>query len=462
MQQSHQLAANARASCTRLPGTAKSSITEAVYDVNQCDVLVIGGGPAGCTAAALIADQGRDVVLLEKGSHPRFHIGESLLPRNLPILDRLGMHREVAAMGIVKPGAEFVSDATGQSVAYDFAASRDRDYTHSYQVRRAEFDRALLDNARRKGARVAERTAVTAVTLGTNGARTRVTAVDQRGSELLFAPRLLLDASGRDAFLAGKLRLRRTNKRNSTAAVFAHFRNVEPRAGQLSGYISIHLTQDGWCWIIPLPGGAMSVGFVGSPALFKHRGLSLDEFLLERLRASPTVNLRMRAAELISEVMTAANYSYCATRASGDGFFIIGDAFAFVDPVFSSGVLLAMTAGELAAEVAARWLQNARAGLALARRAERRLRRSMNRLGWLIYRINHPVFRDLFMAPSDILNMRSGIVALLAGNLQGEWRCAGPLLAFKGIFYAKSLAAWLSRAPTPTDSSAAEERRPRP
>jgi flavin-dependent dehydrogenase len=204
----------------------------------------------------------------------------------------------------------------------------------------------------------------------------------------------------------------------------------------------------------------MSVGFVGSPALFKHRGVSLDEFLLERLRASPTVNLRMREAELISEVMTAANYSYCATRASGDGFFIIGDAFAFVDPVFSSGVLLAMTAGELAAEVAMRWLQNARAGLALARRAERRLRRSMNRLGWLMYRINHPVFRDLFMAPRDILNMRSGMVALLAGNLQGEWRCAGPLLAFKGIFYAKSLAAWLSRASA--NSSVAEERRPGP
>ena len=425
-------------------------------DANQCDVLVIGGGPAGCTAAALIADQGRDVVLLEKASHPRFHIGESLLPRNLPILDRLGMHREVAAMAVVKPGAEFVSDETGQSVVYDFASSRDHDYTHSYQVRRAEFDHALLDNARRKGARVAERTAVTAVTLGKNGTRARVSAVDERGIELLFAPRLLLDASGRDAFLAGKLRLKRANKRNSAAAVFAHFRNVKPRAGELSGYISIHLTKEGWCWIIPLPGGAMSVGFVGNPALFKHRGVSLDKFFLDRLRNSPTVNARMLEAELISEVMTAANYSYCATRASGEGFFIIGDAFAFVDPVFSSGVLLAMTAGELAAEVAARWLQNARAGLALARRAERRLRRSMNRLGWLIYRINHPVFRDLFMAPRDMLNMRSGMVALLAGNLQGEWRCAGPLLAFKSVFYAKSLAAWLSRSPAPAGSSAAE------
>jgi flavin-dependent dehydrogenase len=397
--------------------------------------------------------------LLEKDSHPRFHIGESLLPRNLPILDRLGMRREVAAMGVVKPGAEFVSDETGRSVAYDFASSRDRDYSHSYQVRRAEFDYALINNARRKGVRVAERTVVTAVMLGRNGTRSQITAIDEHGSERLFAPRLMLDASGRDAFLAGKLWLKRSNKRNSTAAVFAHFRNVKPRADQLTGYISIHLTKDGWCWIIPLPGGTMSVGFVGTAALFKHRRESLPDFFQQRLRSSPTVSARMSDAELALEVMTAANYSYCATSASGEGFFIIGDAFAFVDPVFSSGVLLAMTAGELAAEVAAKWLQDARAGLALARRVERRLRRSMNRLGWLIYHINHPVFRDLFMAPRDILGMRSGMVALLAGNLQGEWRYAGPLLAFKSVFYAKSLAAWLSRSPAPASSSGAESPR---
>lgn len=421
-------------------------------DADQCDVLVIGGGPAGCTAAALIADQGTDVVLLEKDAHPRFHIGESLLPRNLPILDRLGLHREVAGMGVVKPGAEFVSDETGQSVAYDFGSGLDRHYTHSYHVRRAEFDHALINNARRKGVRVAERTAVTAVKLGKNGARHQVRATDEYGVELWFAPRLLLDASGRDAFLAGKLGLKHANKRNSTAAVFAHFCNVKPPGGEITGYISIHLTKDGWCWMIPLPGGTMSVGFVGSSALFKHRGVSLDEFFLQQLRSSPTVKARMIEAELASEVMSAANYSYCATHASGEGFFIIGDAFAFVDPVFSSGVFFAMTAGELAAEVAAIWLQNARAGLAVARRAERHLRRSMNRLSWLIYRINHPVFRDMFMAPSNIFQMRSGVVGLLAGNLQGGWRYAGPLLAFKSVFYVKSLACWLGLSASPTIS----------
>jgi flavin-dependent dehydrogenase len=409
-------------------------------DSEPCDVLIIGGGPGGSTAAALIAEQGKDVVLLEKDAHPRFHIGESLLPRNIPILERLGVLEEVASMGVLKPGAEFVSDETGKSIEFNFAKGLDQEYTHAYQVKRANFDEALFINARRKGARTYEHTVVTDVVFGAAGERTRVSAKNLDGQPRVFAPKLVLDASGREAFLATRLRLIMTNKRNSTAAVFAHFSTVEYKIGNMAGNITIHLVRDGWFWMIPLPGNIMSVGFVGNQAAFKNRRGSVQEFFFEKIHDSSTVSARMTLAELSSEVIATGNYSYCARSACGEGYFMIGDAFAFIDPVFSSGVLLAMTAGEIGAEVAIRWLEDPKAGLAMARKAERRMRNSMDKIGWFIYRINHPVLREMFMAPSDRFKMRAGLVSILAGNVQPDWRYSAPLLAFKFMFYALSFA----------------------
>lgn len=408
----------------------------------ECDILIIGGGPAGCTAAATLAGRGRDVILLEKDRHPRFHIGESLLPLNTAIFDRLGIREQVAAMGVHKPGAEFVSDLTGKAVQFSFADGLDKRYTYSWQVERAPFDLLLFRTAARRGARAEQGMKVTSVSFP-SGARARVEAVGSDGATHVFAPRFVLDASGRDTFMAGKFREKHANKRINTAAVYGHFRGVERRTGELEGYISIHLAEDGWFWVIPLPENITSVGFVGNQSVFKARRSSPHELLFQRIEASPTVSARMRQAELVSEVTSTGNYSYYCDRAFGDRYLMIGDAFAFLDPVFSSGVLLAMTTGEMGADVAEAWLADPARGRQMAQRMEREIRRAMARLSWLIYRINTPALRMLFMSPGNRIRMRDGLVSLLAGNLRRRWDLVLPVLAFKAIYY---IAAGLLRA----------------
>ncbi len=398
----------------------------------ECDYLVVGAGPAGCTAAALLAERGHDVLLLEKDRHPRFHIGESLLPLNSAIFDRLGIRDRVAAIGVHKPGAEFVADNTGKEVQFSFSNALDKRFTSSWQVPRADFDALLFEVAQARGARVLQQTR--AVSLAPGSARQEVVAADADG-ELRITAKLVLDASGRDTFAAGKHGLKRANKRNNTAAVYAHYTGAEFRTGDREGFISIHLAEDGWFWMIPLPDGIMSVGFVGNPEAFKGRRGSPAELLAERIAASPSVSARMRNATRVSEVTGTGNYSYYADRNAVDGCLMIGDAFAFLDPMFSSGVLLAMASAEKAVGVAEAWVRDPARGKVLAARMEREMRHAMGRFAWLVYRINTPALRLLFMAPRNVFRMRDGLVSLLAGAPKGTWGQFVPVLAFKTIYY---------------------------
>jgi flavin-dependent dehydrogenase len=407
-------------------------------DSSQPDVLIIGGGPAGATAAAFLAMKGRDVVLVEKDAHPRFHIGESLLPRNLDVFERLGILDQVREIGVHKPGAEFVSDRTGNSCAFPFHNALNRDRTHAWQVRRADFDALLFRNAASRGARCFERTRVTEVKLNEAGGRHLVSTQDEAGNTREWQPRYVLDASGRDTFLASRMKVKTSNKYNNTAAVYAHFTGVTRREGDLAGYISIHLAEDGWFWMIPLPGDTMSIGFVGNQSAWKGRTGTPADLLSSRIASSPTVAARVQGAQRVSDVHSTANYSYRASEGNGNGFLMIGDAYGFVDPMFSTGVLMAMTGGELGAEVADVWLDDPARGTKLAQAACEELSDAMDRISWLIYRVNDPVMRTLFMAPSNRFWMRDGIVNLLAGNLRGSWRAAFPVMCFKAVYYVLS------------------------
>lgn len=211
----------------------------------QCDVLVIGGGPGGSTAAALLAARGRKVVLLEKDVHPRFHIGESLLPANLPLLEQLGVLDEVAAIGMPKWGVEFISPSHRHVTALKFTDAWDKTLAGAYQVRRSEFDQLLLRNAARKGVLVFEGNRVRQVSFrpGFGGADVQSAAAD--GAVQEWDARLVVDASGRDTFLGHRLRIKEKNSRHASAAVYGHFVNAERHAGSREGDISIYWFEHG-------------------------------------------------------------------------------------------------------------------------------------------------------------------------------------------------------------------------
>jgi len=410
--------------------------------LESCDVAVIGGGPAGSTAAALLARRGHRVIVLEKAHHPRFHIGESLLPMNLPLFERLGVMEQVRALGVLKPGADFEADNERGYNSFAFSRAIGNSPPHAFQVWRADFDRMLFEHARSCGASAREgHEAVQCEQLGSRDTRLEVRTDD--GGSYRIQARYLIDASGRDTFLSGRRKLRRKNKRHQSAAIFGHFRGAEKRAGEDAGNISIYRFEHGWMWMIPLPDGVMSVGAVCRPDYLKQRrGPTLD-FLCTTLQRNPALWRRVEHAELIgNQVHVTGNYSYDSRQIGGPGWMLVGDAFAFIDPVFSSGVYLAMCGAEQAAQAVEMALHQPAAEKALLRRLEKRYRSGIRRFSFFIYRFNDPVMERLFRQPSNRLQIEQGMISMLAGDLFDSPRVLWRLQFFKLVYALGCLGDW--------------------
>jgi flavin-dependent dehydrogenase len=414
-----------------VPASAASA-TPSPYD---CDVLVIGGGPAGATIGALLAERGRRVVVADKDTHPRFHIGESLLPLNLPLFERLGVLDEVHRIGMVKHCAEFDSREHGKRQAFDFGRAWGCKWPHAYQVRRSELDEVLLRNCARRGAAVYQATRVTAVEFEDEGVR--VSAQGPEG-ERRWRARYLVDASGRDTFLAGRFGIKRRNPKHASAAIYGHFRNARRNAGRDEGNISIYWFQHGWFWFIPLKDGTTSVGAVCWPYYLKERKGDVTGFFLETIRLSPALAERLAEAELTGPATATGNYSYVSDRMAGHRYIMVGDAFAFVDPVFSSGVYLAMSSAFLGADVVEQCLDAPqRAGEAQAA-FDRTVRQGLARFSWMIYRMTSPAMRNLIMAPQNVMGIEQAVISFLAGDVFTSGPVWRRLLAFRALYYIAS------------------------
>ena len=401
-------------------------------DSIQCDVLVVGGGPGGSTVATLLQRQGRRVLQLEKERHPRFHIGESLLPSNLPIFDALGVAEKVRALGVLKLGADFPSEE-GNYQTFHFRRALGGTPPHAYQVKREEFDAMLFAHARESGVDAREGVKVESVAVdGIGRVVAQATAAD--GSALTVHANYLVDASGRDTLLGNALKLKRKNDKHQSAAIFAHFRGVEHRPGDEAGNISIYNFAHGWCWFIPLREGIMSVGCVCFPEYLKQRRGRNEEFLLETLKSMPSAWARMQGAERVGDVRVTGNYSYTCARMSGPGWVMVGDAYAFVDPVFSSGVYLAMHSGKQAAAMVDAALAEPAREAALQAAFVARIRRGVRVFSWFIYRFNSPVMRALFARPGNIFRVEDGVISMLAGDVFDSAPVMRRLHLFKAIY----------------------------
>ena len=387
-----------------------------------------------------MAQQGYKVVVLEKAHHPRFHIGESLLPANLPLFERLGVADAVKAIGMEKWAAEFVSPwHDSKTQTFRFSDAWDKSMQFSYQVRRSELDEILIRNAARLGAEVIEGCRVKGVAFAADQSGAIVQAQHDDGRTGDWRARFVVDASGRDTVLGKQFDIKRRNPKHNSSALYAHFTGAARHAGQDEGNITIFWFAHGWFWLIPLADGATSIGAVVWPHYLKSRSKPVKDFFLDTIAMCPALAERLTHATLSSDVEATGNFSYACERTHGPNYLLIGDAFGFIDPVFSSGVMLAMQGGFVGAETVDTCLREpARAKSALAH-FDQQVRLGPREFSWFIYRVTNPAMRDMFMGPSNVFRVKEALLSMLAGDIFGKTPIWRSIAALKGIFYIASV-----------------------
>ena len=330
--------------------------------VTETDVVVIGGGPAGATASTLIAQKGFRVQLFERETFPRFHIGESMIPETYWVLERLNMLPKMRASRFVhKHSVQFVSANGRQSAPFYFFDNKPHECSQTWQVVRSEFDMMMLDNAREHGVEAHEGVRVLDVIFDGDRA-TGVRIQNSDGSVRQVNAQVIIDASGQSGLLMNRLKTRVWDPVLNKGAIWTYWEGAYRDTGRDEGATIVLQTENrqGWFWYIPLHNNIVSVGVVADyDYLFKHRATKdLEKLYFEEVALCPGLQPRLQNAKCVAPFRVQKEYTYRSRQVAGDGWALVGDAFGFLDPLYSSGVLLALKSGSLAADAIIEALEN--------------------------------------------------------------------------------------------------------
>lgn len=396
------------------------------------DAIIIGGGPAGSTSALCLARKGYRVVVLEKVAHPRFHVGESFLPRGLTLLQELGLEPRLRALThMVKLGGEFgMGDAADdETTKFAFSDGLQGGRNETFNVERAPFDAMLLDAAREAGAEVRSNAPVKKIVRLADG------DVEIIAGEETLRGKYLLDASGQGTVLGRHLGTRKGFAHHRKVAYFGHFENVQRLSGDEEGYPTVVVCDEGWFWMIPIDPLRVSIGVVMDADVAKRINLPATQMLSWAVARCPLLRRRTARAKFPPQAHTVADFSYDCAPYAGPGYFMVGDAAFFLDPIFSTGVCLGMMAAAKCAEGVDGLIRGSLRPNRFRREYCRYIKGSSRAFLELVNLFYVQSFRELFLHSTGPANIRGAVIALLAGHVfpKPSWAIRWRMRVFRWV-----------------------------